>query len=149
MACFIALFMEKINTHLQNVIKIVFIASLAIIIGDLIQFVQYLYNLNFQEAMNKIIEDFSLPFKATGYYDRNKILEIQRQRELEKQQKEKERLTFIKLCKRKDLYNRIADNLKKEVNHDNWEELTSEISFFKNRANLLEIYICDKYNIEY
>jgi hypothetical protein len=141
--------MEKINTHLQNVIKIVFIASLAIIIGDLIQFVQYLYNLNFQEAMNKIIEDFSLPFKATGYYDRNKILEIQRQRELEKQQKEKERLTFIKLCKRKNLYNRIADNLKKEVNHDNWEELTSEISFFENRANLLEIYICDKYNIEY
>ena len=117
--------------------------------GDFIQFVQYLYNLNFQEAMNKIVEDFNLPIKTTGNYDRNKILEIQRQRELENQKKEKERLTFIKLCKRKDLYNRIVEKWKKQINYENWEDMQYAISYLENKANLLEIYICDKYNIEY
>ncbi len=117
--------------------------------GDFIQFVQYLYNLNFQEAMNKIIDDFNLGIKTTGYYNKSKILEMQRQRELEIQKKEEQRKYFIKLCNRKDLYNRLAENCEAQLNKDNWEEQTYLSSYYRNRANLLEIYICDKYNIQY
>ena len=115
---------------------------------DLIGFVQEYFNLTFVQAMNKIVEDFGLPIKTTGNYDKNKILEFQKQRELEKQKKEEKRLYFIKLCDRKDLYNKIARDIKEKINEKNWEELTYVISFLENRANLLEIYICDKYNIQ-
>ena len=148
MVCFIVVYMEKIKTHQQNVIRIVFIVLAAISIGDFIQFVQYLYNLNFQEAMNKIIDDFSLPIKTTGYYDKNKILEMQRQRELEQKKKDEERLYFIRLCKRKDTYNHIIEILEKQITEKNWEDLTYTISYFTNKVELLNLYICDRYNIQ-
>lgn len=146
--CFIVVYMGKIKTHQQSVIRIVFIALVVISIGDFIQFVQYLYNLNFQEAMNKIIDDFSLPIKTTGYYDKNKILEMQRQRELEQKKKDEERLYFIRLCKRKDTYNHIIEILQKQITEENWEDLTYTISYFTNKVELLNLYICDKYNIQ-
>lgn len=116
--------------------------------GDFIQFVQYLYNLNFQEAMNKIIDDFSLPIKTTGYYDKNKIIEMQKQRELEQKKKDEERLYFIRLCKRKDSYNHIIEILEKQITEENWEDLTYTISYFTNKVELLNLYICDRYNIQ-
>jgi len=134
---------------LLNFIKIVFTVFGCNRTGDIIQFVQYLYNLTFKEAMNKIVDDFSLPINTNGYYDKSKILEIQKQKELEKQKKEKIKNDFIKLCKRKDLYNNIAEKWEKQINQDNWEEMQYAVSYLENKANLLEIYICDKYNIQY
>lgn len=117
--------------------------------GDLIQFVQYLYNLNFKEAMQKIIDDFNLGIKTNGYYDKKKIAEFQRQKELEKQKKEQKRLNFIRLCKRKDLYSNLIETWKKQITIQNWEEQTLAISYLQDRVELLNIYICDNYNIEY
>ena len=48
--------------------------------GDLIQFVQYLFNLSFKEAMAKIIDDFQLPIKINAKYDKQKILELQKEK---------------------------------------------------------------------
>lgn len=117
--------------------------------GDLINFVQYLYNLNFQQGMDKIIDDFGLGLKSRGNYNKEKILEIERQKQLELYKEEEKRKKFIKLCNRKDLYNRLIENWEKKITKDNWENMVLAISYLKEREELLNIYICDNYNIDY
>lgn len=117
--------------------------------GDLINFVQYLYNLNFQEGMDKIIDDFGLGLNSRGNYDKSKIIEMEKQRQLDIIKEEKKKDYFRRLCKRKNLYERIIKNWEKQININNWEDMTLAISYMKNRLELLDIYICDTYNIEY
>lgn len=117
--------------------------------GDLIQFVKYLYKLNFQEAMEKIIDDFGLGLKSKGNYDKSKILEMQRQDKLRELEKEKKKDYFRRLCKRKDLYDNLINKWQKEINPVNWEDMTLAISYLENKRELLDIFICEQYNIEY
>lgn len=117
--------------------------------GDLINFVQYLYNINFQQGMEKIIDDFGLGITTKGVYDKSKILEIEKERILKEEKKKQELNYFVRLCARKDLYNRLIDKLNFQLNKNNWEDITLAISYLQDKIGLLEIYICDKYNLDY
>lgn len=109
--------------------------------GDLIQFVQHLYNLTFQEAMQKINVDFRLGLDSNTKIDRNKILEIERKRKQEELAKKRKTEAYIKKC---DLYNDLKAELNmksKLINILNWEEKVFEISKLQTKINLLDIEI--------
>lgn len=109
--------------------------------GDLIQFVQHLYNLTFQEAMQKINVDFGLGLDSNTKIDRNKILEIERKRKEVELAKKKKTEAYIKKC---DLYNDLKAELNmksKLINILNWEEKVFEISKLQTKINLLDIEI--------
>lgn len=116
--------------------------------GDFIQFVQFLYNINFQQALEKIIVDFSLGLNARGNYDKAKIMELQRQDKLRELEKEKEKDYFKKLCKRKDLYNKLIEKWQSQITVENWEDMTLAVAYLQEKEELLNLYICDKYNID-
>lgn len=118
--------------------------------GDMINFVQFLYNLNFQEGLDKINDDFQLGLKTRGNYNKSKILEIEKQNQLKLIREEKRKDYFRRLCARKDLYNNLAEKVqKKQITNDNWEDTVLLWSYYDTRANLLEAYICEEYDIEY
>lgn len=117
--------------------------------GDLIQFVEYLFNIKFKEAIAKLINDFSLPIEIKTQYDRNKIIEYENRRKKELQIKEKERIDFIRLCKRKDLYKKIIKTWKKQITTENWEDMELAVSYLEDRVNLLDVYISQRYNLDY
>lgn len=115
--------------------------------GDLIQFVQYLYNLDFKQAISKLSDDFNLKLGTTEKYDKKMILQIERERQMKLIKKQKEKDFFIKLCKRKELYKNIINDLKNKININNWENKTFAIAYLQNEVELLDMYICDKYNM--
>lgn len=109
--------------------------------GDLIQFVQLLYNLNFQEAMQKINLDFGLGLDNNTKIDKNKILEIERRRREEELAKKRKTESYIKLA---DQYRELRyeiDRQLKLVNIVNWEEKVFEISKLQDQLELLEVEI--------
>lgn len=109
--------------------------------GDLIQFVQYLYNLTFQEAMQKINVDFGLGLDNNTKIDRNKILEIERRRREEELAKKRKTEEFIKLSdKFRELEKEIIEK-QKEINIINWENKVFEISKLQDKLGLLEYKI--------
>lgn len=109
--------------------------------GDLIQFVQLLYNLTFQEAMQKINVDFGLGLDNNTKIDRNKILEIERRRREEELAKKRKNENYIRLA---DQYRELRyeiDRQLKLVNIVNWENKVFEISKLQDQLELLEIQI--------
>ena len=56
--------------------------------GDLIEFVKQYFNLNFQEAMEKINFDFNLGLKTKGRISKKRLLEIQKEKEKKNKKKE-------------------------------------------------------------
>lgn len=84
--------------------------------GDVIQFVQYLYNLNFKEAMQKINEDFHLGLDSNTKVDYSKINRIKRQREEKERYKNKLMQDFIRQCDLKQLFERVIKNVDKQMN---------------------------------
>ena len=106
--------------------------------GDLIQFVQMLYNLTFQEAMQKINLDFGLGLDNHTKIDRNKILEIERKRKEEELAKKRKTENYIRLA---DQYRELRyeiDRQLKLVNIVNWENKVFEISKLQDKLGLLE-----------
>ena len=55
--------------------------------GDLIQFVEYLFNISFKEAMQKINIDFNLKLNTNIKIDYNKIKNIQEEKIKKEKQK--------------------------------------------------------------
>ncbi|MBQ9298728.1 MAG: hypothetical protein IJ223_06900 [Clostridia bacterium] len=113
--------------------------------GDLIEFVKQYFNLNFQEAMEKINYDFNLGLKTKNRISKKRLKEIQKEQELKKK-KETERKQYInskliEACDRCILYNRIINNFKKEITIDNWEEKVQAIAFLQEKLELIDIYI--------
>ena len=109
--------------------------------GDLIQFVQLLYNLTFQEAMQKINVDFGLGLDNNTKIDRNKILEIERRRREEELAKKRKNENYIRLA---DQYRELRyeiDRQLKLVNIVNWENKVFEISKLQDKLGLLEFKI--------
>lgn len=109
--------------------------------GDLIQFIQLLYNLTFQEAMQKINVDFGLGLDSNTKIDRNKILEIERKRKEVELAKKRKNENYIRLA---DQYRELRyeiDRQLKLVNIVNWEEKVFEISKLQDQLELLEIEI--------
>lgn len=89
--------------------------------GDLIQFVQYLFNLDFKEAMQKINEDFNLNLDSNAKIDYNKIIEIEAKRRQKKLMYERLENKFKELCDTKFDLKRKLKNIKKNLNLTNWE----------------------------
>ena len=56
--------------------------------GDLIEFVKQYFNLNFQEAMEKINYDFNLCLKTRGRLNKKRLIELQRQQKLKREEEE-------------------------------------------------------------
>ena len=115
--------------------------------GDLIQFVEYLFKLDFKEAMAKINIDFGLNISNNYKVDYKKIKELEYQRQLEKLKKQKEQEKFIKVCKSSDVFKRLIVKLTNEINYQNWEEKTAVISYLQDRLGIIDLYLYDKYKI--
>lgn len=113
--------------------------------GDLIQFVQYLYNINFQEAIQKINIDFNLNLNIHSKIDRKKIQEIENKKMQEKIKKEKEKKHFIDLCDKYRKLRREIDYQLKQVNIINWEDKVKEISKLQDKLYLIEDELDDLY----
>lgn len=118
--------------------------------GDLIEFVKQYFNLNFQEAMEKINFDFNLGLKIKGRLSKKQLLELQNKQKIKKKQEEyKKQLITKKLIKASNhyrIYNKIIDNLKKEITKDNWEEKVETIAFLQDKIELLDLYMEDLLN---
>ena len=113
--------------------------------GDLIEFVKQYFNLNFQEAMEKINFDFNLCLKIKGKLSKKQLLELQNKQKIKKKQEEyKKQLITKKLIKASNhyrIYNKIIDNLKKEITKENWEEKVETIAFLQEKLELLDLYM--------
>lgn len=115
--------------------------------GDLIEFVKQYFNLNFQEAMEKINFDFGLGLKTRGRINQKRLLEIQKEHEIKLQQEKiKNKMLdnkLIEACNRSLIYNRILNRMKSEVTIDNWEEKVQGIAFLQEKIELINIYFDD------
>lgn len=109
--------------------------------GDLIQFVQLLYNLTFQEAMQKINMDFGLGLDNKTKIDKNKILEIERRRKEEELAKKRKNENYIRLANQYRELRYEIDRQLKLVNIVNWENKVFEISKLQDKLELLEVEI--------
>lgn len=119
--------------------------------GDFIKIVQLLFNLNFQQAMEKINDDFKLGLNTKSSYNRQQILRLEKEKKQkllkEEQIKLKENKIFISLCNKRILYNKLINNYDKNINFSNWEDFTLSISYLKTKISQIDMYIYDKYRI--
>ena len=115
--------------------------------GDLIEFVEQYFNLSFLEAMEKINIDFNLGLKTQGRINRKKFLKLKQEYEFKKQQKIRNKKIIndklIEASNRYRIYSNIVDNLKKEVNEENWEDKVEVIAFLQEKLELLDWYMQD------
>lgn len=113
--------------------------------GDFIQFVQYLFNLSFQEAMEKINLDFNLNLdnNKIDYKKIKKIEKERKQKELIKKQKTNQ---YISLCKKRiELTDRI-NLIKENINILNWETQEFIYSKLQTKLDILDIEIDNMLN---
>ena len=117
--------------------------------GDFIEFVKQYFNLNFQEAMEKINIDFNLGLQTRGRVDRKRLKEIEKEMRIKKEKEEKVKKDknnkYIQAAKRYIIYNNILKNMQKQINKDNWEEIVEVTAFLQDKLELLEWYMEDLY----
>lgn len=133
--------------QVQKCIKIHFIAFRVINGGDLIKFVELLYNLSFKEAIQKLNEDFSLGLESNTKIDYKKIQEMEKQRKQKELEKKRNQDKFNELCNKKIKYLKIIQNLNNKININNWENITLLISKIQTKCDLLELEIDELDNI--
>lgn len=94
--------------------------------GDLIQFVQDYFKLDFKEAISKLNQDFSLGLDMNTPIDYDKIEYAKQQRI--KKQKEKENLNkeFKQYCQKRWKYENELDKINGQINCKNWIDKTKE-----------------------
>lgn len=113
--------------------------------GDLIEFVKQYFNLNFQEAMEKINYDFNLGLKTKGRINKQQLIKIQNELQLKKQHeeyiKQLKNKKLIKACNRYIIYNDIIKENKKQITFENWEEKVELIAFLQEKLELLDEYM--------
>lgn len=111
--------------------------------GDLIQFVQFLFNLDFVKAMQKINYDFNLNLKEVT--DKKQLREIQIKYERERKKKEQLKKEYnekmIRASNNYRIYSNLVKMFKSEINEDNWEELQPVVSFLEEKLELLDEYM--------
>ena len=118
--------------------------------GDLIQFVQYLFNLSFKEAMKKIDYDFSLNLNF-DFSKEDKIKFINLQKEIEKQKlqqknkEEKRRKKFINAANLYLAFERKIKNENKNIDYSNWENKTVLIASLQDKMEILNLYMDSLY----
>lgn len=118
--------------------------------GDLIEFVKQYFNLNFQEAMEKINYDFNLGLKTRGRLNKKRLVELQRQQELKREEEERRKMIInsklIEASNRYRIYNNIIYNLKQEITKENWEDKVEVIAFLQEKIELIDWYMEDLIN---
>lgn len=118
--------------------------------GDLIEFVKQYFNLNFQEAMEKINYDFNLGLKTRGRLNKKRLIELQRQQELKRKEEERKKMIInsklIEASNRYRIYNNIVYNLKQEITKENWEDKVEVIAFLQDKIELIDWYMEDLIN---
>ena len=113
--------------------------------GDLIQFVEYLYNLSFKDAMQKINLDFNLGLQSNRIIDFDKIRKIQEERQLKQIEEHTKNIAFQKKCDILHAYQKYISYFSKKINKDNWENYTYIMSFLLEKAEKLENEIDNMY----
>lgn len=106
-------------------------------LGDLIQFVQYYFNLDFKQAMQKINLDFNLNLDSDVKIDFNKIKKIEHERKQKRMQLETLQEKFVKLCNFK--FQLKAQIETKQVILSNWEEDVSDISIMQDKIGQIDM----------
>lgn len=111
--------------------------------GDIIQFVQYLFGLDFMKAMEKINFDFNLNLSKITNKEELKRLQL----EYEKEKKRKEQLKqdyinkMVKATNHYRIYSNLITKYQKEMNENNWEDLQETIIFLEEKLELLDEYM--------
>lgn len=113
--------------------------------GDIIQFVEYLFNLSFKEAMKKINLDFGLGLENNTKIDYDKIRRIQEERQRKQIEEHTKNLIFQKKCDILHSYQKYISYFSKKINKDNWENYTYIMSFLLEKAEKLEDEIDNMY----
>lgn len=113
--------------------------------GDLIQFVEYLFNLSFIDAMKKINIDFNLGLDLDKRIDMNKIRKIQEEKYKKQIEEYTKNIAFQKKCDILHAYQKYISYFSKKINKDNWENYTYIMSFLLEKAEKLENEIDNMY----
>lgn len=128
------------------------IASVAIGCGDLIQFVQDLFNLDFLKAMEKINIDFGLNLQTKGRITKKELEEIKLKCEIKRQQKEQQKQIInqklIHACNRYLIYSKILKNIKKNIDFNNWDNMVLAEIQLKEKIEKIDNYIDDLIKIK-
>ena len=108
-------------------------------LGDLIQFVQYYFNLNFKQAMEKINIDFGLNLDSNVKLDYDKIKEIIDQRNQKKRHLEILEKRFVELC---DFKFQLKAQIKtKKVILSSWEDDVFDISIMQDKIGKIDMVL--------
>lgn len=126
--------------------KKVFIVLIVVKLGDLIQFVQYYFNLDFKEAMQKINLDFNLNLDSDAKIDYKKIQEIERKRRerdniLKSLEKE-----FVELSKTKFKLKKEITNINNYLTILDWEINTYNISLIQDKIGKIDMELDELIN---
>ena len=136
---FAALFMEQINTLLLKLMKKVFTVLTVERFGDLIQFVQYYFNLDFKQAMQKINLDFNLNLDSNVKIDYRKIKEIERKRKQKDNILKLLEKEFVELSKTKFKLKKEITNINNYLTILDWEINTYNISLIQDKIGQIDM----------
>ena len=100
--------------------------------GDIIEFVEKLFNLSFKEAMQKINIDFGLGLDNYNV-DYNKLNHIKNIQNEKKRKKQKLIKKYCELCDSRLKYEKVIDSLNKKLNVNNWETIINLTSIYDTR----------------
>lgn len=107
--------------------------------GDIIQFVQYLFNISFKEAMQKINEDFGLGLESNIKVDYKKIQERNNRKKKEKEFYEKLSKKYVLICDARIKIAKDIEELNRNITHENWEEKVFKISRCQEKKEKMDI----------
>ncbi len=112
--------------------------------GDIIQFVQYLFNLSFVDAMKKINYDFNLNLKCSLSKEEKKHFKkiqekLEKEKLYKKQLENRKKNKFILYANLYLLLKRQVDKINKTITYENWEEQTEIISNLQNKMEILNM----------
>ena len=115
--------------------------------GDLIQFVQCLFNLSFKEAMQKINEDFNLGLDSKTKIDYKKIIQIENERKAKVLKRNKQQNEYNELCQQKTELLQKIDEMNKKINVNNWENVVEILSNIQMKCDFIDMELDELDNI--
>ena len=115
-------------------------------LGDLIQFVQYYFNLDFKEAMEKINQDFNLNIDSNTKIDYKKIQEIERKRKQRDNILKSLEKEFVELSKTKFKLKKEITNINNYLTILDWEINTYNISLIQDKIGQIDMELDELIN---
>lgn len=106
---------------------------------DVIGFVEEYFNLDFQQAMQKINLDFNLGLDSKIKIDYKKIKEIEKKKKEDQILFDNLQKKFCKLCDLKFKYLKEIEGIESKVTINNWADLIEIKSKFEDKIELIEI----------